>query len=213
MRSLLVALLLIATWSQQANAIENKNRAWLGTFATKAIDENYSFTTETQLRYGIDEQGMNQVLFRGGILQRLSETQSLGYLYGYIETGSSKEHRLTIQHQLKMGTALDFEVSQRVRLEGRLLETVPENATRLRYQLRFVSASDLQTRPLIWNEVFVNLNQTNWNGNQTLDRNRFFLGLTRSFKDLRIELGYLNQFVPRSAFDTSEHTLVFYIFI
>ncbi|MBN8540242.1 MAG: DUF2490 domain-containing protein [Deltaproteobacteria bacterium] len=65
----------------------------------------------------------------------------------------------------------------------------------------------------MWNEVFFNLNPISWNGNQSLDRNQFFLGLTRIFGDIQIELSYLSQFVPRSTHDTSEHTFAFYVFI
>lgn len=197
-------------------ASESYKGMWLGTFANKKLDNNLSVWLETQVRYNLDFGNTSQVLYRTGVLQKTKNKQALGYLYAYIQSSNSREHRLTLQHTNTYGAYTSFNFSHRARLESRHLEETTksyENSMRARYLLRAEQNHHSIYNLVLWNEVFLNLNKTSWNGDQTFDRNRFFAGFKRSFfSSNRFEFGYLNQFVPRDSGDTIEHIATLYLF-
>lgn len=196
-------------------AAETKESLWFGTFAKKALTEKYSFWIETQVRYGIDTGSTNQVLYRTGLLQNLNDKHGLGYLYAHIQSPTSREHRLTLQHTMNHGSIdQSYKLSHRARLEGRFLEGVSQdNAGRFRYLLRADQIQFSSWGLIVWDEVFINLNKTKWNGDNSFERNRFFIGLKKLFLESNhLEVGYLNQTVPRKTEDTSEHILALYLF-
>lgn len=89
--------------SNSAFAHENNKGSWLGTFAHKKLTETFNYWIETQVRYNLDLGNTAQVLYRTGVLQKISATQGLGYLYAFIQSGNAKEHRLTLQHTQNYG--------------------------------------------------------------------------------------------------------------
>lgn len=214
MKKLISIFILLVTF--HSNAAEEVHGAWLGTFAQKKLTENYSYWIETQVRYNLDLGNTSQVLYRTGLLQKLESTQGLGYLYAYIQSANNREHRFTLQHNLKYGQLSGFTFSHRARLESRYLEEVTESyetGSRFRYLLRAEQNQANTYNLVVWNEIFLNLNQTAWNGNQSTDRNRFFIGIKKNFLETnRFEIGYLNQFVPRESGDISEHIATVYLF-
>ncbi|NQZ02944.1 MAG: DUF2490 domain-containing protein [Bdellovibrionales bacterium] len=193
-------------------ATDERTGAWLGTFTNKKLNENYSFWAETQLRYGLDIGRTRQILYRTGILQKISEKHQFGYLYAYIQSATLNEHRFAFQHVQKYGEVSDYSLSHRVRFEARFLEDNDDDAGRFRYLFR-ANQSDKTNNVVFWNEVFINLTTDSWNGEQAFDRNRLFLGLRRKFFDSNIEFGYLNQYIPRYNRDISEHLFVIYFFL
>jgi hypothetical protein len=203
------ALVLMTT----AFAVETKESGWLGTFAKKALNEKYAYWIETQVRYGFYKGKTNQVLYRTGLLQKISENQGMGYLYGHISGATSKEHRLTLQHVMNYGIFGDYKLSHRARLEARFLEDSTQDAGRFRYLFRVEENTTNTMGLVIWDEVFINTNERDWNGDNSFERNRLFIGFKKPFfTSNRFEIGYLNQYVPRSAENTSEHVVVLYMF-
>lgn len=204
--------IIMMLFSFNVSATVSENSGWIGTFSKKEITENYHSWIEGQMRYSFERGGANQILFRTGVLQKLSEGQGLGYLYAYIQSGTQKEHRLTLQHTQKYGHWLASSFSHRARLEGRFLEDSDEDAGRFRYLIR--SEKELISCPslVVWNEVFVHLTQNSWTGDNAFDRNRFFLGTKVKVFNARAELGYMNQYVHRAAGDISEHIATVYWF-
>jgi hypothetical protein len=65
---------------------------------------------------------------------------------------------------------------------------------------------------MIWSEPFVNVTREAWTGDRFLERHRLFIGTRWDFPDYRWEVGYLNQYIPRTNIDVSEHSLVVYLF-
>lgn len=214
MKNLILILILIT--SLNVSAAEERNGTWLGTFAKKELSENYSYWIETQVRYNIDLGNTSQVLYRTGLLQKYGTNQGLGYLYAYIQSGDNREHRFTLQHTHKYGETSGIYFSHRARLESRYLEETTESfepAARARYLIRAEQNQVNKYNFVVWNELFLNLNHTNWNGDQTNDRNRLFIGLKKAFfNSNRFEIGYLNQFIPRETGDVSEHIATVYMF-
>ena len=145
-------------------AADSKNSAWLGTFSKKEITTGYSAWIEAQMRYGFDQGGANQILYRTGLLYSLSDNHELGFLYAFIQAGNQKEHRLTIQHSQKYGRWLSLMFSHRARLEGRSLEDSDDDAGRFRYLIRGESDMSSCMGFVFWNEAFINTTSDSWTG-------------------------------------------------
>lgn len=193
-------------------AADSKNSAWFGTFAKKEITENYYGWVEAQLRYGFDQGGTNQFLYRTGLLTNINDSHQLGFLYGYIQSGQNYEHRWTVQHVQNYDFCHCANLSHRARLEYRTRENSDDDAGRFRFLLR----SEGETKPhptfVVWDEIFINTTRDSWTGNTTIDRNRFFLGFKAKIFNIKGEFGYLNQYIPRDTGDISEHVIVTYWF-
>ena len=183
------------------------NGTWWGTFTKKEIATNLSLWAETQLRYNLSTGGMAQILYRTGLLKKVN-THELGFLYGYIQSNTAKEHRLALQHIKNYKDYIGVNLTSRARLEYRVLENTEETASRFRLLLRYVK--NLKYPLVIWDEIFINTQKVSWNGNQTNDRNRLFIGTNFKLNDSTVEYGYLNQRTPRKSRTVSEHIFVLY---
>ncbi|MBH0184752.1 MAG: DUF2490 domain-containing protein, partial [Nitrospira sp.] len=65
-----------------------------------------------------------------------------------------------------------------------------------------------------WDEVFVNLNDTNWNARQGFDQNRGFAGVGyRVLPPVLVEIGYMNQYINRATIDGMNHILSVNLFL
>ena len=102
-------------------------------------------------------------------------------------------------------------LTHRHRLELRFIEDNNEDSYRYRYLVKATQKTSSFYKLIAWNEVFINLNKTQWNGQRTFERNRLFVGTKLNFESIDVEVGYLNQFIPRSQSDTSEHLFTTYI--
>lgn len=192
---------------------DNSNDFWFGTFSTKPITKKYSLWTEAQLRFDLDQNQMQQTLYRTGLLYSLNNTQSIGLLYAFIQTGNLSEHRLAVQHTMFFGNYLGGKLSHRLRLEARRFEDLGFGAERLRYLIRYEGNTTSHLKPLVWDELFLNSRKEELTGNKYIDRNRLFLGFRKNFKEssTAIEFGYLNQLVPQDSSTMIEHVLVVYV--
>ena len=188
-------------------ATHNRAASWFGTFAQKDITDNFLIWAETQFRYNLELGKNQQILYRPGILHKINEHHQLGYLFAYIQSDSLKEHRFALQHIQKYGNFFNADFSARSRLEARFIEDNSDDAARFRYLLRAEGSCWVT-----WEEIFLNLTDDNWTGNRVVDRNRFFLGLKHFVSDIRVEYGYLNQYIPRATNDVMEHIFTVYLF-
>ncbi|PCC74100.1 Protein of unknown function [Nannocystis exedens] len=78
-------------------------------------------------------------------------------------------------------------------------------AHRFRHQVRFAVhfKKDAPWRLIVWDEVFFHLNETAFTTERGFDQNRAFVGLGYDTKPVRVEVGYINQYVRRSTTPTS----------
>jgi len=175
-----------------------------GSFKPDSKDGSaWQWWMEGQSRFFDDAGHLGQSLIRPGIGYKTLDNLSfwLGYAWIYtdpIANRSTDEHR--IWQQMIWNRTSDFgSLNSRTRLEQRFLNTGDTTGWRFR---QFVK----HTYPLymdrlyssVWNEVFVNINSTDWGAESGFAQNRFFLGLGAMLdneKHYRIELGYLNQFI------------------
>jgi hypothetical protein len=211
MKTFLFCLIMLSLSLHATTSDNTRNAIWWGFFNKKPLPSEYSLWTEAQFRYLLDSTGMQQTLYRVGGLKKLNDQHEVGLIYGYIQTGLTKEHRPTFQHVQQYGELATMKFSARSRLEFRMLENSPDDALRFRYLLRGQQKLSHQFEIVLWDEPFINLTDDEWTGNRTIERNRFFVGTRVPFWDMHLEIGYMNQFIPREK-DITEHILTLYLF-
>ncbi len=86
----------------------------------------------------------------------------------------------------------------RTRLEELKQEGQPVWLLRVRERWRIAFPEKLPHKltPVIYDEVFFNINQPSWVSTKIIDQNRFFVGIdTPPLKKTFIEIGYINQYI------------------
>lgn len=155
---------------------------------------------------------LQQLLLRPGFLYKLNDKFEPGILYGYIQTDRQREHRPTLQLS-QFFTRTDSEnMSLRNRLEFRKIEDQDAASIRYRGALRYQRKLTASKSLIVWEEPFLNITHEEWSGERIFERNRFFAGMGLEYLKTRLEIGYLNQFIPRSDRDITEHILTLYLF-
>ncbi len=211
MKKLLLFFSLIIIHSPCFADMRNEQRTWLGLFAQKKINSNLNLWAETQLRHDETHQTMNQVLNRFGLLRPLNSNHELGLLFAYVQSSTIKEYRPTLQHTYRSQISLNS-FAVRNRLEFRELEEQEARSMRWRTLLRWSQTLNDDSDFIVWDEPFLTITHEDWTGNRFIERNRFFIGSKIKWREFFIEVGYLNQFIPRENKSVQEHALVTYIF-
>lgn len=86
----------------------------------------------------------------------------------------------------------------RTRLEELKQEYEPQWAVRLRERWRIAFPEKLphKTTPVLYDEIFFNINRPPWVDTKTIDQNWLFIGIdTPSWKKTFVEIGYINQYI------------------
>lgn len=209
--SRLFLLLGLFVWGETWASDQSKASSWLGFMSKKSLEEKSSFWTEFQLRYDNNETTMFQTLFRFGYLYSLTPKHEAGLILGYIQTGLQKEYRPTLQHVYTFTQSPESLLNLRSRLEARQIEDNPDFSLRYRANLRWQKSVGGGYSAVMWEEPFVNLTDDDWTGNRFFERNRAFIGARKKLTGFDVEFGYLNQYIPRSSGNTTEHIAVAYL--
>jgi hypothetical protein len=161
-----------------------------------------------QVRFLDDTDGFNQSLVRPGIGRSITERSALWVGYAWIYTSPVdgpifNEHRVwqqwTWSHEVD-----DWKLSHRSRLEQRFVETGNDTGLRFRQQFRLERTLPAFTDLSFvgWDEIFYNLNDTDWGAEAGFDQNRAFAGVGFTMDPncrWRTEIGYLNQVTASSS--------------
>jgi hypothetical protein len=125
------------------------------------------------------------------------------------------EHRAwqqaILQHKIE-----GWSLQSRTRFEQRFSEAGDDVGFRLREFVRASWQPDKETPvgAVLWDEIFVGLNETDWGAPQGFDQNRLFVGpFVQLAPWARLEVGYLFTYVDRAAFNTSIHALAVNLFL
>lgn len=213
----------------KANAgVEEDSGVWgvvqgQGAFVNSdSASKNWLWWMEGQGRFFNDSSRLGQSLIRPGVGYKLSDNSSawLGYAWIYTrpqDSSSTDEHR--IWQQFSWADGYDWgNLFTRTRLEQRFLNNGDDTGWRFRQFAKY-------THPLfsnriyasIWDEVFVNINSTDWGAENGFGQNRAFAGIgafVDSARHYRIELGYMNQFInTANGKDEMNHILSCNLFI
>ncbi len=213
-RRLIAALLMLSAISTRADT-DDDNRIWLNFNAPgKLPSDRFNWHAELQPRWRESGREFDQLLVRPALFYKLSDRSSLWLGYANAQTrtarsGTTEEHRIWQQfsYAFKLGTVT---LLSRTRLEQRLLDTGDDIGHRLRQMFRATMPLELAPKfSLVGsNELFVNLNDSDWGMRSGFYQNRLFLGVGYSVNSkLRLEGGYLNQYVDTATIDRRNQVL------
>lgn len=176
----------------------------------------YRYWLEGQGRFGNDTSQVSQGMLRTGLGYALGETVTMWLGYAFIPTDEPfvtvpfDEHR--IWQQLLWNTQFSFgSFSSRSRLEQRFMQTGDDVGWRYRQLVKIsVPFSFAPSFSFVASdEVFVDLNKTDWKAANGFDQNRAFAGIGYNFnKNIKTEIGYMNQYIrKKNAQDFVSHIL------
>jgi len=212
-RSLIIssaALALLAT-STPAQDLNHDVGAWFAAAGQGSIESGGEKTRwrwwfDAHARFLDGSEGVDQSIVRPGFGYDLSKRSTLWLGYGWIYsdpagTDAYDEHRIWQQYTW----AKDYAANNfflRSRLEQRFLETGDDVGWRFRqfFKVSYPFSFEPRLTLAAYEEVFVNFNDTDWGAEAGFDQNRLFAGLGWTLdreKHVRVELGYLNQFIHR----------------
>ncbi len=201
-------MILIAVLAPTRGHCDENYRFWAGLFGKKNLNSNFDFFNEAQVRYNLNQGSMQQVMLRPGLLHQLNASHEVGFLFAFIQTGTMKEYRPTLQHLWTAIAQSDLNLTLRSRFEFRDLEDNDVESIRYRLAIQNRYFWNTVLSNVISNEIFANLTREDWSGDRLIERNRIFVGLGINQNTYRYDFGYLNQFIPRTGKNINEHVLV-----
>lgn len=214
-KTLLVAALLGCSAGAAADNVED-GRIWLNlTLQGDLPAQGWRWYAELQPRWREEGRDLDAVLVRPAVYYKLSASDSIWFGYGYIPSypasgGMRYENRLWQQYLHAFDPWNGIALSSRTRLEERRLEDGDDTGYRLRQMLR--ASRQFAANPawgaVVWDEVFVNANDTDWGARNGFDQNRAFVGVSYAFSGkAKVEAGYLNQYIRTVGDDRMNHVL------
>ncbi len=193
-----------------------------GKFESRGEDSPLRWWLDAHYRLLDDAGGFNQSIIRPGLGYALGNNHVLWSGYAWVRTSPISgadfdEHRMWQQSTYAPSVG-DWSFLHRSRFEQRWVEIGDDVGLRWRefFRAQWVFRKSPQLSLVAWDEVFFNLNDTDWGAKAGFDQNRAFLGF--GFKPsedarARIEIGYLNQFIyRRGATDGMNHILSINLF-
>lgn len=193
-----------------AQAQESDLGNWLIYIGNKKIYQNWNIHNEVQYRNYNAIGDLEQLLLRTGLGYTFNEGNNnflIGYGYilseNYINNCDDKksinEHRIFQQFTSKQNVGI-VKINHRYRFEQRFVEN--DYKMRFRYFLGLnipLESEDAENKNFYlsaYNEIFLNTESS------IFDRNRVYGGIGYHLnKNIRIELGYMNQFFEMSSRD------------
>jgi hypothetical protein len=205
----LLVLIAIFFAPKISNAQDSSLGNWLIYIGNKKIDEKWNIHNEVQYRNYNAAGDLEQLLLRTGLGYNVTKNSNILLGYGYIlsenyigdtdDKVTVNEHRIFQQFTTKQNIG-KVGLSHRYRFEQRFVED--DFKLRLRYFLGVnipLQYKEDGKNPLylsIYNEIFLNTKSS------VFDRNRVYGGIGYKFsKNLKLELGYMNQFFESSGSD------------
>ncbi len=203
------ALLLFCQITAEAQSVDDSG-VWVAGFGrgdiASDLTDRLKWWFDGHARFFDDTDGFGQSIVRPGIGYALDERVTIWAGYGWIRSSpatSSDFDENRIWQQLTWSEPFDWlTLGFRSRLEQRFVETGDDTGLRFRqlvsWRQPFACAAEYSF--VLWDEIFVHLNDTDWGANTGFDQNRSFVGfgLKRNTDSRwRVEIGYLNQHINR----------------
>jgi len=181
-------------------------QAWLNVTVIGTVGK-FAYFAEAQPRFSDGVSRLGQLLLRPAIGYQFSKDVTLygGYAHVVlpIEGGKDRnEERLFTQLSWNLGKFAGGTLSSRTRLEHRQLSNGDDTGWRLREFLRFTHplGDPKKVRALVWEEVFVAFDDTDWGQHKGFDQARTFVGLEVPLPGRStMDVGYLNQTINQPA--------------
>ncbi|WP_198290678.1 DUF2490 domain-containing protein [Methylophilus sp. 5] len=120
------------------------------------------------------------------------------------------ENRWWEQFQYQFDPIASITFTNRTRVEEREREGFHDVGYRLREMIK--SSTPLKNHSklsfVVSNELFINVDKTDWGARRGFDQNRFFVGLNWKITErCNLETGYLNQFVNKATHHLENHII------
>jgi hypothetical protein len=221
--SLCIVLLFGVCHQSSAQTIDDVGQ-WTALFTQDRFspDSRLKWWFDGHYRMFEDNDGFGQSIIRPGIGLDVCENSALWAGYGWIRTSpiagaDIDEHRIWQQWTWSR-TNDPFKIAARTRFEQRFIESSDDAGLRIRQFVRAqknIGACSRRTF-VVWDELFIALNDTDWGQRSGFDQNRLFVGF--GFKShhasaWRMEIGYMHQAVNQlGPVDRSNHLLALNFF-
>jgi len=168
-------------------------------------------------RFADDIGRLGVSIIRPGFGYRVSDTTTLWLGYARVTAHPGEnidEDRIWQQATFPLGEVFGGKLSGRTRLEQRFRDSDNDTGVRLRQFFRWARPfGDSAYSAVVWDEVFLGLNEAEWGQRDGLDQNRAFVGLAwKPDRRLRLEAGYLHNFIKRSGPDRTNHVFALTLF-
>lgn len=210
----LVAALLLAS-KAHAETIED-GRYWFDVGLSGNLPaDDWSWTLNFRPRWRDEGRNFDQFIASGFIIKKLSPKLALGLGIDHVQNHpggreSFEENRLVPQLQYKFDDIAGIKLQSRTRFEFRKREDFDDTSYRLRELIR--ASYPLPINPkvsiIVFDELFINFNNTDWNVRRGIDQNRVFAGLGyQANTHASFEFGYLNQHINTRTIDRENHVL------
>ena len=205
-----IAIATLLTLSASAQDAESDFQAWNALAVSGSLKEDSRFLVwfDGHARFRDDASDLGVSIIRPGIGWRVQK--GLDAWIGYARVVSRdddrpdiKENRIWQQATYSLPTLLNGNLSGRSRLEQRFRETGDDTGWRYRQFVRWSKPiGDSDFSAVLWDELFLNLNNTDWGQRGGFDQNRFFVGAAWHVnRGVRLEGGYLNNVLDRAVGD------------
>ena len=179
--------------------VAGSNFLWYGEGSARATDSVKTSRAQTG-----DSFDIHAMVGRAAVGYELTPRQKVlvGYAYQETESPYSKvalsEHRAWEQHEFKHTFDNKDSLSFRTRLEERTTDVSSDTAVRFREQVKYAHALTNKLSLVASEEIFANVNKTNWGPVSGFDQNRGFVGVGYKLNDhYKTEIGYMNQYLNR----------------
>jgi hypothetical protein len=210
---LMLGVLLL--WHPFVCAVDEDGQAWVGLFTEGRFvpDGHFGWWAEGQTRWRDYGETYQQFILRPALSYWFDDKSSawLGYAFSrtFPDNGPVDEHRSWIGFMHYFPEVNSLSLILRARLEQRWFDTGNDVGHRFRQMIRLTYP--IGGRPdLLWvlrDEIFFNLNSTDYGARSGFEQNRGFGGVAIYFRPkTRLEVGYMNIF-GRGRPDTMDHVL------
>jgi hypothetical protein len=204
-----------ATMSNFAHAdTEEDGKFWFSFGAQGSLPaENWHWNFDLQPRFREEGQHLDQLFIRPSVYYQIDPKSSIWLGYDRVNihpAGKSAfvEQRLWPQYSYRFDPIADITFSSRTRFELRRSELGSDTGYRLRQMLRASYPLGSHFAAVAFDELFIDLNQTDWGVFRGIDQNRAFVGLDWiPNPGATLEVGYLNQFINTRNIDRENHVL------
>ncbi len=202
-----------------ALALDTYDKLWLGLNVLRPLsdDGKWLYMVYSQLRFIDQSHPVQMYLIEGGVGRRFIPEASiwLGYRWSAHEpnNGFYQTNRLWQQLLLDVNQSDAVRMQVRSRLEeiDHSHQSQPSFRWRERLYAEFKQFYYSMMNPLVYDEVFFQLNKTNYTTHQFVSENRLFIGVNlwheaRAFW----EVGYINQYewsTPQNNQNSMSHIL------
>lgn len=196
------------------SAMLQQKSLWSGLDLTGPVFNlsNWEYDLNVQARYNFTDNQYQSTQSEAGLAYKPTTNLSLwlGYTNLIHNADETQQHRIWEQALWNITNNNSIRLTSRTRLEERTDIHESQWSTRLRQRLQFAFPKKILNTytPIIYDELFFNLNNPTWVNNQLLDQNRIFIGLgIPLWKKINVQVGYLNQYQIRNPENKMNHIL------